>query len=503
MNPSEIHYQKIHELSKHRRILEGVVSLLNWDQETYMPPEGAGIRAEQLGVMAGIIHREKTGPKFAKALSKLIDLPSGKLLSKRLSQQQNAALREWHRDYVHDTALPTKFVEEYTKITSQALMVWRTAKSDDAFHQFLPFLDRIVILNRRKAEYLKYKDHPYDALLDEYEPEMKTKDVEQLFTKLRNTLIPLIKKAAKRKINDDFLFGKWSDSKQIAFSFKILDAMGYDKNKGRIDFSSHPFSSSCHPNDSRVTTRIHEDSLMSNIFVILHEGGHSLYEMGLPIDQYGTPLGEARSLGIHESQSRWWETYIGMSKPFWQYFLPQLQSLFKGKLSDISLEQFYRAINIVEPSLVRVEADELTYPMHIILRFELEKALIEGSLSVRDLPEVWNEKMSKYLGITPKTNREGCLQDIHWAMGAFGYFPTYTLGNLYAAHLFEAFAHQHPDWKHRVAAGELSFIREWLHDKIYQYGRRYSTKELLKKATGTPFTADAYLSYLQDKYTSL
>lgn len=500
---SQKDYQKLQSLSKHTRILQGIVSLLDWDQETYMPSGGAAIRSEQLETMAGLIHREKTSRQFTNALSKLIDVSNGQMLANDLSLPQIAAVKEWRRDYLHDTALPAKFVEEFAKLTSQSLLAWRTAKKENAFQQFAPFLDRIVALSRKKADLLGYQDHPYDALLDQYEPNVKTKEVSHLFSSLRDSLTPLIKQLAQRPVADQFLFGNWDHAKQIAFSLKLLDAMGYDSNNGRIDFSSHPFSSSCHPTDSRITTRIHSSSLMSNIFVILHEGGHALYEMGLPQDLYGTPLGEARSLGVHESQSRWWETRIGLSKPFWHYFFPLLKETFKGQLDSITLDAFYLAINKVEPSFIRVEADEVTYPLHVILRFELEKALIEGTLTVRDIPEAWNAKMEEYLGIIPSSNAEGCLQDIHWSMGAFGYFPTYTLGNLYAAHLFETFAKEHADWEVRVAAGELGFIKLWLHEKIYQHGRRFTTQELLKLATGHPFSADAYLRYIKHKYTAL
>lgn len=501
--PSQKDYQKIHELSRHARTLQGIVSLLDWDQETYMPSGAAGSRAEQLKTMAGIIHREKTSRKFGGALAKLIDIQSGQIKSDDLSPAQKAALKEWRRDYLHDTALPSKFVEEFAKTTSQAIIAWRNAKKENAFQQFAPFLERIIALCRQKAELLGYQDHPYDALLDQYEPDIKTREVQHLFSTLREHLTPLIKKVGHQAIEDQFLFGNWDQAKQIAFSHQLLDAMGYDHLKGRLDFSSHPFSSSSHPTDSRITTRLHPTSLMSNIFVVLHEGGHALYEMGLPQDQYGTPLGDARSLGIHESQSRWWETRIGLSQPFWHYFFPLLKETFKGQLDSITLESFYLAINKVEPSFIRVEADELTYPLHVILRFEMEKGLIEGSLNVRDIPEAWNVKMEEYLGLIPKTNSEGCLQDIHWSMGAFGYFPTYTLGNLYAAHLFETFMQDHPEWEKMVAAGELKFIKQWLHENIYQYGRRYTTQELLQKATKRPFSADAYLHYLKKKYTNL
>ena len=503
MNTAEKDYQKLCELSKHARILQGIASLLDWDQETYMPPDSVGIRSEQIETMAGIIHREKTSRKFATALAKLIDIPTGKCKAQNLSPQQMAALREWRRDYLLDTALPSQFVEEFAKVTSQAIIAWRSAKKDNAFQQFAPYLDRIVQLCRKKADLLGYQDHPYDALLDQYEPHIKTKEVGALFFQLRTQLTPLIKKMAQQPVEDQFLYGDWDHAKQMAFSHRLLDAMGYDKTKGRVDFSTHPFSSSSHPTDSRITTRIHPKSLMSNIFAILHEGGHALYEMGLPQNQYGTPLGDARSLGVHESQSRWWETRIGLSKPFWQYFFPLLKETFRGPLEHITLDDFYRAINKVHPSFIRIEADEVTYPLHVILRFELEKGLIEGSLNIRDIPEAWNTKMEEYLGLIPSTNTEGCLQDIHWSMGAFGYFPTYTLGNLYAAHLFEAFAKDHPDWEKHVAAGQLDFIKLWLHERIYQHGKRYTTQELLKQATGKEFSADSYLHYLKHKYATL
>lgn len=462
-----------------------------------MPSGGARIRSEQLEAMAGIIHRKKTSRRFATALSKLIDLPTGKVKDSDLDPKYVAAAKEWRRDYVHDIALPSAFIKEFAKLTSHSMIAWRAAKKENAFEAFAPYLERIVNLCQKKADLLGYRDHPYDALINEFEPDVTTQEVDALFSNLRTHLIPLIKKTALQPINDEFLFGDWDEAKQMAFGHYLLETMGYDREKGRVDISAHPFSSSSHPTDSRMTTRIHPKNLMSNIFVILHEGGHALYEMGLPQDLYGTPLGEARSLGIHESQSRWWETRIGLSKPFWQYFFPLLKETFKGQLDRITLDQFYRAINKVKPSLIRVEADQMTYPLHIILRFELEKALIEGSLKVSDIPNTWNAKMLEYIGLTPTTNVEGCLQDIHWSMGAFGYFPTYTLGNVYAAHLFEGFARDHSDWESHVAAGELGFIKQWLHEKIYRHGKRYPTQELLKEATGKTFSADPYLHYLE------
>lgn len=504
MNQSHKDYARLHEISRHSQTLSGILQLLDWDQETHMPPAAAAIRASQLEALTGIVHGEKTGKKFTTALGKLIDIPTGKVIAKGLSFEQKAALREWRHDYRKETALPKRFVEEFAKLTSQSMNAWRSAKSANAFHQFAPFLDKIVSMARQKADLLGYQGHPYDALLDLYEPETTTAQVSKLFASLRTPIVALLQKiTAAKQIDSSFLHGKFPGEKQLEFSKRILKDMGYSFETGRLDLSAHPFSSSCHPTDSRITTRIHPTSLTSCIFVALHEGGHSLYETGLPVEHYGSPLGEAISLGMHESQSRWYETRIGQSKAFWQHYLPLLKAQFPKKLDEVSLSTFHRAVNKVEPSFIRVEADEVTYPLHVILRFELEKALIEGSLSVRDVPEAWNAKMQELLGITPKTHADGCLQDVHWSMGAFGYFPTYTLGNLYAAQFFDAFGKDHPDWEKRVAQGELLFIKEWLNQAIHRHGRCYTSHELLKKVTGQPFSADAYVAYLTTKYNEI
>jgi len=504
MTTAQKDYKELHEISRRARTLTGITHLLDWDQETYMPPGGAANRAAQLELLAGITHEEKTGKKFSTALAKLIDIKEGQILAKGLSSEQQAALREWRTDYLKHKALPKKFVEEYAKVTSQAILVWRDAKQSNAFPRFAPFLDKLISMARKRADYLGYEDHPYDALLNEFEPGTTTKEITKLFGGLRTTAVDLLKKTSKAKqVDDSFVHGKFSQDKQLAFCKKIMENMSYTSTHGRVDLSSHPFSAAFHPTDSRITTRFHPTSLMSCVSVIMHEVGHALYEMGLPPEQYGSPLGDHLSLGMHESQSRFWETRIGQSKPFWKHYLPLLQEEFGGKLKGVTLDQFYRGINKVEPTMIRVEADEVTYPLHVILRFELEKALIEGSLNIRDVPEAWNAKMKELLGITPKNDTEGCLQDIHWAMGAFGYFPTYTLGNLYAAHIFEAFAQQHPNWEKRVASGELKFIREWLKEAVHQHGRRYSSADLLKKITGKKFTSKAYTDYLTSKYSEI
>lgn len=500
----EKEYENLHQLGRKVRILTGISHLLDWDQETYMPPGAALIRSEQLELLAGITYSEKTSSKFRSALSKFIDIPKGTVIAKGLSSEKQAAVCEWRRDYLKAKALPKKFVEDFARTTSQSISAWRSAKKDNNFSYFVPFLDKLVGMARKKADFLGYESHPYDALLDEYEPGTTTADITKLFGNLRISIKDLLKQiATKKQVDDSFLHGKFSPEKQMEFSRDLLRQMGYSDESGRLDLSSHPFSLAPHPTDSRITTRIHPTSLMQSISAVLHEAGHAFYEMGLPQNQYGSPLGDYVSLGIHESQSRWWETRIGQSKPFWKYELPILSTKFDKKLDGVTLDAFYRAINKVEPSFIRVEADEVTYPLHVILRFELEKALIEGSLKIRDVPEAWNAKMKELLGITPSNDAEGCLQDIHWAMGGFGYFPTYTLGNIYASHFFKSFENDHPNWESQVASGEFQFIREWLTNAVHQHGRRYSAQDLLKKVTGKKINSDAYIEYLTDKYREI
>lgn len=504
MNQTQKNYANLLQLGTYIRTLSGIQQLLEWDQETYMPSGAAEIRSSQIETLSGIIHEAQTGKKFTTALTKLIDLKTGTLKGKNLSNDQKTALKEWRREYIKEKALPKKFVTEMAKLTSQSLVAWREAKQNNTFKTFAPFLKEMIKMKRKQAKFLGYQDHPYDALLDLYEPGATTKEVNTLFSSLKTSINTLLKKiAAKKQVDDRFLNGKFAAEKQIEFSKKLLQDMGYDFAHGRLDFSAHPFSTASHPTDSRITTRIHPTSLINCISTVLHEAGHSLYEMGLPQEDYGSPLGQYISLGVHESQSRWWETRIGQSKPFWKHYLPLLKKAFPGKLDEVSLEVFYKAVNKVEPSFIRVDADEVTYPLHVILRFELERALIEGSLEVEDIPKAWNGKMKELLGITPKNDSEGCLQDVHWAMGGFGYFPTYTLGNLYAAHLFETFAKDHPDWEKRLAKGELHFIVKWLKDAIHKHGRRYTSHELLKAVTGKKFTSEAYIRYLESKYAEV
>ncbi len=498
---STLAYNNLHAISREITHIESTSHLLDWDQETYMPPGAAAHRAEQLEALAGIAHQKKVGSSFKNALEKLISVKSGTLKAKDLPTRQQAAVRLWRKDFLREKCLPQSFTEKWAKLTSTAINAWKKAKTDNNFKLFLPLLTELVDLARKKADYLTYKNHPYDALMDLYEPELTVEKVTPLFTQLRKQIVPLLKSIkAAGPINDAFLNGTWSHELQLEFSKKILTNIGYDLQYGRIDLSSHPFCSGMHPTDTRVTTRFHPTNLISCVSTLLHEAGHALYSMGIPKEEHGSPLGEAVSMALHESQSRFWEIFIGQGRPFWSHYLPKLKATFPGKFDKVTLEQFYKAINKVTPSLIRVDADEVTYPLHVILRYDLERKLIEGSMKTKEIPDAWNAGMKELLGITPPNDQQGCLQDIHWAMGGFGYFPTYALGTMYAAQLFSSFAKKHKGWDKRVANGELLFIKEWLNKEIHQHGRQFTSFELIKRVTGKEFDAGAFTSYLKEKY---
>ncbi len=494
-------YDKLLSESKSISLLNSIHSLLDWDQETQMPKEAIQMRSEQIEIMASLVHKQKLSKRFKIALSSLIDLKTGEILESSLSAAQKAALREWRRDYLRMVKLPTSFVKKFAKTTSAASHAWQGAKEKNDFKAFAPHLEKIVSLSRKKADILGFREHPYDALLDLYEPEMTTSFLTPLFAKLKASLTELLKEISlKPACAEDFLYRPCPKHKQIEFAHHLLHAMGFHSSTSRLDISAHPFCTELHPKDVRMTTRIHPENIMLGIGAVLHEGGHGLYGMNLPPQQYGSPLGESVSLGIHESQSRWWETLIGQSLAFWQHFFPLLQKEFPEQFGSVQLKDFYQAINIARPGFIRIDADEVTYNLHIIVRFEIEKALIEGTLKVKEVPEVWNHKMQSYLGITPPSDGQGCLQDIHWSLGLVGYFPTYTLGNLYSVQFFDTFTKAHPNWETQVAQGSLGFIREWLKENIHQYGRQFTPGELCQRVTGRPLSQEPYVHYLTQKY---
>lgn len=493
-------FEQLSDYSREVATWNTISNLLEWDQEVYMPTEAIEFRSAQNSLVTSHTHKLKTGSKFAKLLSALINIESGEILDPSLSPAQKSALKVWRKDYLKSVKLPNSFIKNLVTTTTKACSAWALARKESNFKKFAPHLEKIVKLNQKKAAYLGYEASPYDALLDLYEPDSTIAKLTPLFDSLKVGLKELLHKiTARPQVNNRFLHQEFEAGAQLEFSKTLLHAMGFRPETSRLDLSSHPFCTPMHPTDIRMTTRIHLDDVMSNLFSALHEGGHGLYGQNLPVEFFGTPLGEQVSLGIDESQSRFWETRIGKTRPFWERFLPDLQTAFP-QFKGVTLDEFYAAINTVTPSFIRVEADEVTYTLHVILRFEIEKELIEGTIKVKDVPSVWNKKMDELLGITPPKDALGCLQDIHWSLGSMGYFPTYALGNLYAAQFFEKFSSDHPDWEQKIAQGNLTFIRDWLKTHIHQWGRQYSPHELVEKITGKPLSEKPYLNYLTKKY---
>lgn len=501
---SRVHddYQTLLKQGREIRLLSSLSMLLEWDQETYMPKGGLDFRSQQIELVSSLAHREKTSDSFKEKLSKLIDLKTGKVKTEELDQRKQAALREWRREFLIETKLPNEFVKTFAKTTSKATSAWSEAKSNNTFETFLPHLEQIIPLAKQKADYIGYKDHPYDALLDLYEEGMTTKKLDSLFAELKPFLTDLTQKLSKKKrVDTAFLSANFPKEKQVEFNRFLLDEMGVDSHNARLDFSEHPFCLGLHPHDVRLTTHTSAWSFFKSISAVMHEGGHALYELGLPAEDLGSPLGDYCSIGIHESQSRWWETYIGQGLPFWKFAFPKLKETFPDQLASIDLDHFYQAINIVEPSLIRIFADEVTYILHIILRYEIEKDLLEGTINPSDLPTVWNKKMSDSFSITPDTDSEGCLQDIHWACGLIAYFPTYALGNIYSGQVFETFKKTFPDWEAKIAGGDLKFMRQFLLEKIHSRGRELPALELIEQVSHSPLSPKPYMTYLEGKYS--
>lgn len=484
--------------------LNSAISLLSWDQETYMPGGAGQARAEQLSALKGLVHEKQVGRTMAKTLAKWVDLETGGLLGNPSDwdEQSQALLREVWRDYHRATRLPADFVRALGLETSLSHQIWIEARKQNDFSRFSPSLKRIIALKKKEAAYLGYENTPYDPLLDMYEPGMTTAKIIPLFDSLKARLVPLVEKIKASPVTPQHTVFQayFEPASQIHFGEKVLGAMGYDFSMGRQDLSAHPFTTSFHPTDVRITTRVDPEDLLSSLFSSIHEGGHALYEQGLPVDHYGTPLGEPISLGLHESQSRLWENCVGRSLPFWNYFYPHVQETFPERFKGVDLETFYRAVNTVSPSLIRVEADEVTYNLHIMLRFEVERALIEEDLAIEKLPALWNDKMEAYLGIRPETDAEGVLQDVHWSGGAFGYFPTYTLGNLYAAQFFNQANKDLCDLEDKISRGDLLPLKTWLNEKIHRWGRQYSSEQIVRRVCGEAPNPVYFINDLEKKF---
>ena len=478
--------------------LISALGLLNWDQETMMPSKAVLCRSRCNAVLSGLVHEIMTSPDFGELLERLSD--------QELSFDQTVAVRETKRDRDRAVKVPRKLVEELAMATTAANQTWVQARRENNWSLFAPDLQKIVELRKQQAEAIGYDEEPYDALLTEYEPGESTSNLVEQFSSLRDKLVPLLDKIrAKGSVDyDKLLQGNFEPALQQTMCIDLLECIGFDFSGGRLDSSAHPFTAEIGCNtDVRLTVAYHRDNLGAALYAAIHEGGHGIYEQGLPSELMGTPLSESVSLGIHESQSRLWENMVGRSKPFSVHLHKELSGLFPAEFKNASADDLYRAVNVVKQSPIRIEADEVTYNLHIILRMELERALIQGDIDVADLPDQWNESMRKYLGITPADNSQGVLQDIHWSAGAFGYFPTYTLGNLYAAQFMSAAERALPELNSQIERGELLPLLHWMRENIHQHGRRYSAGELCERATGSPLAIDPFVNYLESKYTEL
>jgi carboxypeptidase Taq len=531
MGKSEEVLASLHTRDRELYHLEKAVAVLQWDQETCLPPRGVEERAEQLALLGKIAHQRLTEPETGRLLAEAgstWDNPRG---DEKLDEIERDFLRVMRRKYDRAVQLPADFVAAAARAEGLSQPAWAQARRNNHFDSFLPHLKAMIDFARKKAEFwgfgagvqseaqqqnvgteLKHcltghgdrSQTLYDGLLDIYEPGMTAAEISAVFEPLRERLVSLLKKIKLCPPPDTgFLDQQFDIEKQIRFNQRLMDYLGFDRERGRLDTSAHPFTTTLGPHDIRITTRYFPGNPLSGIFSVIHESGHAFYEMGFAPELWGTCLADGASMAFHESQSRFWENVIGRGRPFWEGFFPILQKNFPGQLDGVKAEAFYRAVNQIKPSLIRVDADEVSYALHIILRFELEKRLISGELAAEQLPMVWREYSREYLGVESETDADGVLQDVHWSMGSFGYFPSYALGNLYGLQLFRKIKSDLPDFEYAVSQGKFDTLRNWLNDHIYCWGCRLEPAELLRKITGEKLSVIPFLEYIEEKYTKL
>lgn len=478
--------------------LGGVIGLATWDQETYLPAKAEGARAHQLSTLQGLYHERLVDPRLGEALA----WAAGQ---KTLEADQQAMVRVLTHERDRAVRVPQALVKALAEAQSHGLAAWRQARKEKRFSLFQPALERMLALRREQADAYGHDGERYDALLEGYEPGMRVSRLTPVLTALREALIPMVATlaAAPRQVDNPLEGRRFDTEAQWGFTLKLLEALGFDLEAGRQDRSIHPFTGGTHPQDVRLTTRLDETNPLSAFFSTIHEAGHGLYEQGFDEAHYRTPLAAAPSMGLHESQSRLWENVVGRSRAFWEHFFPRLAQAFPEALAGVGLEGFLAAANRVSPSLIRTEADEVTYNLHIVLRYELELLLIHDELPLSEVPAAWNERMRRYLGVTPPDDCLGVLQDIHWAWGEFGYFPTYALGNLYSASLFRAAERALPDLTGQLRRGELLPLREWLRVHVHRQGYRLPAEALIQQVTGRGLTDTDFLAYLREKYGAL
>lgn len=470
------------------------LGLIFWDLRTGAPKQGVDQRSEVIGMLSSEVFKMSTSEEMAAYIA---------TLSKEvLSQRSKKILEECKKEYERNKKVPADEYKEYVILQSKAESVWEEAKEKSDFELFLPYLEKLVETTKRFVNYWGYKGNVYDVLLDLYEPGITVEILDQVFGDLRNNIVPLVKQISEspQKPKTDFLFKTFKKEDQRAFSLDILAKMGYNFDAGRLDETVHPFAIGLNPGDVRVTTKYDEKDFRTAVFGTIHEGGHALYEQNISKDLIGTPLCTGTSMGIHESQSLFYENIVGRSFSFWKNNYELLKKYASGQFDQVSIEEFYHAINESKPSFIRIEADELTYPLHVIIRYEIEKGLFNGDLKVKDLPKVWNRLYEEYLGVTPENDAKGVLQDVHWAGGSFGYFPSYALGYMYAAQLHNKMLEDLPNFDQLLEEGNLLPIKEWLTEKVHQYGKLKKPLEILTEVTGEGLNAKYLIDYLKEKY---
>jgi carboxypeptidase Taq len=497
---NEKYYSQLKSLLGEVYDLNSTLAVLGWDQQTYMPSGGAEERGSAMATLSRIMHLKITSDELQKYLAAceadlngLADDSDEARLVKVTRREVNRRIR-----------IPADWVANFAEATAVGQEMWEQAKGTSDFTRFQPFLERIYELRREYASFFQPYDHIYDPMLDEFEPGLKTADVQAIFAVLRKEQVDLIHElTARPQVNSSFLRQVFPESLQWNFGLEVISNMGFDWNRGREDNSAHPFTTTFGMGDVRITTRVIPDNMASALFSTIHEGGHALYEQGFSPTLYRTPLATGASMAVHESQSRMWENLVGRSRSFWKFYYPKLQQYFPAQLGNVSPEEFYKGINRVEPSLIRTESDEATYNLHIMLRLEMEIALLERKIEVRDLPGIWRERMHEYLGVIPKDDTHGVLQDIHWAGGLIGYFPTYALGNVISVQFWECIQKNIPDLEDQIARGDFKPLLNWLRQNIHIHGAKFETQELVKKVTGSTIDPQPYLRYLHSKFKDI
>jgi carboxypeptidase Taq len=494
---SDARYEQLRERLGQLWDIAKLAGLAGWDQQTMMPPQGAGVRARQLATASQLVHELLVSEELGTLLEELRSYEE----SLDYDSDEASLIRVARRDHEKELRVPGDLRERHARAAAEAYAVWVEARRTSDFELFRPYLERNVELRREYAACFEV-DEPYDALLDDFEPGMKTAEVREVFARLKEGLVPLIAEASGQEIDDSFLYGHFPDGPQDELDQLVLGRFGFREGCWRIDPTEHPFASSLGTSDIRMTTR-HPDDEFIGIFAALHEGGHALYEHNIDPALERTPLCRGTSLALHESQSRMFENLVGRSIHFWRWGYPHVQRLFPDQLGGVELDDFHRAINRVQPSLIRIEADEATYSLHIILRFELEQELLAGSIELRDLPAVWNERMTDYLGVEVPDDSQGVLQDVHWSRGTLGYFPTYALGNVISVQIWEKVLEDVPELDEHLEQGDLAPLGDWLRDRLWRHGRKFTPQETLERVVGGGLDPEPYLRYLNAKLGAL